>query len=615
MDSIRRVSAVLLVFLLTALSAEGAPLVNQLRNHSSPYLAAHGADPVAWQEWNAATVARARQEGKLLYLSIGYFSCHWCHVMQRESYRNPEIARFLNEHFIPVKVDRELEPALDQRLIEFVETTRGRSGWPLNVFVTPDGHPLYATLYHPPREFMDVVMRIDDLWRHDRARLTALARTGAVQPKGPGKPAVDRAQAVRLAGKVLADAQARADSMQGGFGEQGKFPQVPQLAFLLSYVERTQDTQVKEFLLLTLDAMAMHGLQDHLDGGFFRYTVDPSWKTPHFEKMLYDNAQLARLYLQAARVLEREEYRLIATRTLDFLLRELRASSGGFVAALSAIDEHGVEGGYYLWSQQELESLLTPAELEVYRPYAGMTGAASFDPGYLPLRATPPSVLAGQLRLNPDDVRSRLASAEEKLRSARRARGLPRDTKELAAWNGLALAAFTDAAQATGDIRYRDAAKAVRNYLADVLWDGKILARSRVEGKATGKAALEDYAYVAAALADWARYTGAERDFALARSIASAGWQRFYSPKGWRLETESLLIDESGQDVVSDGTTPSPSAVLIATSLMLAANDRDPALRQKALSALNSGSSVMADNPFWYATPVGVLLGATQPAP
>jgi hypothetical protein len=603
-----------LIFLCLG-TAHAAPLENQLRQHPSPYLALHGGDPVAWQEWNAQTVERARREGKLLYLSIGYFSCHWCHVMQRESYRNAQIARYLNEHVIPVKVDRELEPALDARLIEFVEKTRGMSGWPLNVFVTPDGHPLYATLYHPPQDFQKILERIEQLWRSDRARLTALARIEEAAPQGPGKPEVNGAQAHAFADRVVAEALKAADSVQGGFGEQSKFPQAPQLAFLLTHYERTHDLRLREFLLLTLDAMAGNGMQDHLGGGFFRYTVDPSWKTPHFEKMLYDNAQLARLYRNAARVFGHDDYRHVAARTLDFMLRDLRATSGAFIAALSALDDKGVEGGYYLWSAAELERLLTPAEREVYRLQSGMIDATPFEPGYLPLRALPAAEIAVLRKQELSDVEKQIASAENKLRAARAQRVLPRDTKELAAWNGLALVAFAEAAQAAKEPRYREAAQTVRDFLANELWDGKSLVRSRVHGKANGKVAFEDYAYVAFGLTEWAALTGEARDYALAKAVANAAWKRFYGPKGFRLEESTLLVAEAGQDVLSDGPMPSPSAVLAEVSLRLAEKTGDKALRRQALAALNSGSAVISANPFWYATPVAARLRAAGIAP
>ena len=593
----------LLLIVLLPLAAAAAPLANQLRHHPSPYLALHAADPVAWQEWGPAAVARARAEGKLLYLSIGYFSCHWCHVMQRESYRDAGIARFLNRHFIPVKVDRELEPALDQRLIDFAQRTRGRSGWPLNVFVTPDGHPLYATLYHPPQEFLEVLKRVDERWRTDRARLAELARIEDVQPTGPGAPRIDRAEAEALVEAARAEALRQADTIQGGFGAPNKFPQVPQLTFLLAQLERHEDAVLREFLVLTLDAMADNGLHDQLGGGFFRYTVDPSWTTPHFEKMLYDNAQLARLYFAAARVLGRDDYRRLAQRTLDFLLREMLATDGAFIASLSALDDRGVEGGYYLWSEKQLATVLTADERAAWKLHAGMTGVPPFDHGWLPLRAMAPAAVAQRLQRMPAAVERQLGSAEGKLRAARARRGLPRDTKVLAAWNGLALAAFVAGVQATNEPRYRQAAQSVRDVLVMKLWDGRQLRRS----PAGGRAALEDYAYVAHGLGAWAQLTGEQRDYEQAAAIARAGWQRFYGASGWRLGEDALLIAETGQDVINDGPMPSPSAILIEASLALAEALDDDALHRQALAALNSGQAVIADNPFWHVTPARVM--------
>jgi len=609
--TMRLSSLIIGLFAFLPLAAPAAGLENRLKAHPSPYLALHGNDPVAWQEWNAATVARARQEGKLLYVSIGYFSCHWCHVMQKESYQNAGIARVLNQYFIPVKVDRELEPALDQRLIDFAERTRGMSGWPLNAFVTPDGHPLYATLYHPPAEFLKVVQRVEELWRNDRARLDELARIEDVKPTGPGKPVVDPGQARRHAEQVTAALLKDADRVQGGFGEQSKFPSAPQMAFLLNRLEARPDAGLKEYLELTFDAMARLGLHDHLGGGFFRYTVDPSWKTPHFEKMLYDNAQLATLYWRAARVLKREAYRTIAQRTVDFMLRELQLANGGFAASLSALDDQGLEGGYYLWSASQLETLLTPDEREVYRRHAGMTDAPSFESGWLPLATLPVADTAKALKREPAEVEKLIDTAETKLRAARSQRGLPRDPKMLAAWNGLALTALAAATKETGDKHYREAGARLRDILARRLWDGSALTRSQVDGKSGGTAALEDYAYVARGLADWGAITGANADFELARAIARSAWKRFYDDKGWRLEERSLLATEYGQDVVADGHLPSPSAILIDSSLLIAARLKDAALRRQALSAANSGHAFIDAAPFWHASTVTAQLRAT----
>ncbi len=603
-----RIFAALLFLALLGLAPVGHALDNQLKNHPSPYLALHGADPVAWQDWNEAAVALARKQNKLIFLSIGYFSCHWCHVMQRESYRNPEIARFINAHFIPVKVDRELDPALDARMLEFAEATRGLGGWPLNVFVTPDGHPLYATLYLDPREFLAVLQRLDVLWTGDRDKLLALARQAEVKPQGPGKPALAPARVQAYAKQLVAEALARADLLQGGFNEQTKFPLAPQLDFLLAYQARSPDPKLEQFLLLTLDQMASNGLQDHLDGGFFRYTVDPGWKTPHFEKMLYDNAQLARLYLRAARVFKRENYARVAARTLDFMRKTMGDPSGAFVAALSALDDKGVEGGYYLWHADELDTLLNADERAAYRQAWGMQDAPPFEAGYLPIPSLAIGEIAERLQRPRAETEKLLLSASGKLRAARAQRGLPRDTKLIAAWNGLALAVFSEAARVTGDESYRATARAVRDYLMTQLWDGETLRRSRADDKALGKVALEDYAYVAQGLLEWAELTGEPADYAQAKAVTMQAWRRFYGARGWRLEERSLIQAETGQDMLTDGPMPSPSGVVAEVSLRLAAKTGDKSLRERALAALNTHHAALQESAFWYATPVGAMV-------
>jgi len=590
------------LFTLFALPAWAVtPLVNQLQKHPSPYLALHGEDPVAWQEWNAATVARARAEGKLLYVSVGYFSCHWCHVMQRESYRNVEIAKRLNDRFIPVKVDRELDPALDARLIDFAEKTQGRSGWPLNVFITPAGHPLFATLYHPPQEFLQVVQRIDDLWREQRTQLESLARKEAGPPKRAA--AITSGRQATLAASAEREVLRDADIMQGGFGQESKFPSVPQLAFLLAREATHSEPKRREYLKLTLEAMARRGLRDHLAGGFFRYTVDPSWKTPHFEKMLNDNAQLARLYLDAARVLKQPEYQQVARDTLDFMLNVMHDKSGGFIAALSALDDKDVEGGTYLWSVSDLEKLLNADEREVYRAHAGMMGVPPFEQGWVPWLAQTAEEIAISLKREPKAVEALLKTATEKLRKARARRGLPRDTKVIAAWNGLALTALAEAAQATNDTRYREAARALRDVLAQELWNGKMLRRT-LDG---GIAVLEDYAYVTEGLAAWVALTGKPEDRDLALAVARSGWQRFYRDNSWRLEETSLLAENEALSVISDGVMSSPSAVLAAVTVRLASEARDTKLRDQALAALRQGDELISGNLMWHVTPLRLL--------
>lgn len=591
---------------LGAATAQGAN--DRLEDHPSPYLAMHAGDPVAWREWGPAAVQQARTTQKLLFISVGYFSCHWCHVMQRESYRDPEIADLLNRHFVPVKVDRELEPALDAELIRFAEATRGRGGWPLNVFVTPEGHPVYALLYAPPAEFRAAITELQALWTKDRAGLRRLAQEAARAPSPPGTGAKYGPEA--LADMIVTGALSLADPIHGGFGEQSKFPSVPALEFLLAREAAKPDARVREFLRLTLDEMARNGLQDHVGGGFFRYTVDPGWRTPHFEKMLYDNALLARLYLRAAPVLDRPEYARVARRTLNFVARDMRVPKGAFIASLSALDDRGVEGGYYLWRPDELERVLPAREREVLRLAHGMIDAPPFDAGWLPVGGLSDEEIAAQLKRPIADVRASRERALASLEQARRARGLPRDTKRLAGWNGLALAAYAEAARTLGDARYRDIARGARDYLIGTLWDGSRLVRAVAAGRVVGAVSLEDYAYVAKGLLEWARLTGREADYVLAGDIARSAWRRFDGPHGWRLAEDALLRVREGVPLVADGPMPSPAAVLIEVSLALSARTGDGELRRRAVRALDRGLAELSADPFWHATHVGAMQAA-----
>jgi uncharacterized protein YyaL (SSP411 family) len=602
-----------IVTTLISLSTSAAELRNQLTNHSSPYLALHGSDPVAWQDWTPRAVEAARQQNKLLFVSVGYFSCHWCHVMQRESYKNTEIASYLNTHFVAVKVDRELEPALDARLIAFSEKTQGVGGWPLNVFLTPDGYPLYAVLYMPPAEFREVLTKLQTLWQQDPENLKRVAREAAGGGNGPGEPRLAQEQVARYIDKVFATSLALGDPFNGGFGEQSKFPSVPQLQFLMDQYRSKPDPAVKALMIRTLDNMKQYGLYDHIGGGFFRYTVDPGWRTPHFEKMLYDNAQLASLYLRAARLWQRQDYEQVARETLAFMTRTMRRPEGGFIASLSAVDSNNVEGGYYLWHHTELSKLLTKDELRVYLALRGMTDAPAFEDGHLPLANKTVAEVAKLTGQSATRVATILKSADQKLKVARTKRALPEDPKLLAGWNGLALSAYVEAARTLPDPEYRKVAKGVRDYIVTTLWDGKQLRRSVVTGKAVGRVSLEDYAQVSRGLLDYAVLTGRKQDRELARKLVLVAWKKFYRNDGWRLSETSLIRAEVGQDAIADGPMPSPSGSLMHTTLELAGLIGDETLRRRALASLNSGHEVIDSDPFWYVGHVGAMGAAVEP--
>ncbi|MEN8130606.1 MAG: DUF255 domain-containing protein, partial [Pseudomonadota bacterium] len=357
-----------LMLFLPGVIYAGAELQNQLKGHASPYLALHGEDPVHWQTWGPQTIASARKSNKLMFVSSGYFSCHWCHVMQRESYKNKAIAQILNERFIPIKIDRELEPVLDEWLMAFIQETRGHGGWPLNVFLTPQGHPLVGVLYLPPEQFKDYLLKLDHIWNQDRQGLTETAANAAwVMNKRQqvAQGLIPDIQPFELEQQLNSQALKIADEMAGGFGQQTKFPLSPQLSALLTLYAKQSSQQMGDFLSLTLQQMADNGLYDRLGGGFYRYTVDPYWRIPHFEKMLYDNAQLVAVYFRAAEIFSRPEFENTAFFTLDFLLREMSTDEGGFVASLSAVDEQDREGAYYLWDRETLHEILSDQEYDI----------------------------------------------------------------------------------------------------------------------------------------------------------------------------------------------------------------------------------------------------------
>lgn len=591
--------------------ATGNAAPNDLYQNASPYLAMHGRDPVRWHLWNAKTVAMAKAQHKLLFVSSGYFSCHWCHVMQRESYQNAAIAALLNKDYIPVKVDRELSAALDAKLVDFVERTQGYAGWPLNVFVTPDGYPLVGMVYVPPDNFASILTKLQQEWQQDRQGLMRLAKAAseelsrAVVTQSSTLPS---GLAEQFEKQFVNAASAYEDDLQGGFGQQNKFPSVPQLQTLLLIYQHTADAQIRRFLQLTLDQMAHLGLWDQLGGGFFRYSVDPGWHVPHFEKMLYDNALLARLYFDAGSVFHRSDYIHVAQLTVAFVLRELRTDSGVFAASLSAIDEHGREGGYYLWERQQIQALLTPPEWQVVRQVWNLDGPPDLGQAHHLQQVMTVEQAAKALKLEVATINTRLDSARNKLMQARLQRHVPRDDKKLAGWNGLMLSALVEGVQVTHDPRYRQAAQALHDYLYRELWDGNSLARAKDSKGDITTGTLEDYAYVIAGVIDWWRLQKDPQDQEWLQQLISSAWQRFYGKQGWQLAQHMLLRYGGGSTLVSDGALPSAASVLIAQSYEFARATHNHDLERQALRALNVGHDEISQDPFWHATQISALL-------
>ena len=601
-------------------TATGKAEKNALFEHASPYLAMHGRDPVRWLDWNEKTIELARKQDKLLFVSSGYFSCHWCHVMQRESYQNDKVAALLNKHFIPVKVDRELNSALDAHLIDFVERTQGQAGWPLNTFITPDGYPLVGLTYAPAENFLQILTGLEKEWRERKKELKDLARAASVELSTAEVSASSKLPSELAQGMMdifVNQSFSYSDDMQGGYGQQNKFPSVPKLDTLLTIYQRKPNEQIKQFLNVTLRNMASQGLQDQLGGGFYRYVVDPGWQVPHFEKMLYDNALLASLYYKAAIILEHPAYKDIADATLNFIMRDLDTASTAFAASLSAVDDKGIEGGYYLWQKAQLKHLLTEEEQQVIIPIWGLEGAPDLDDGHHLVEVTNIPDLARELKRSVQNIARLLESARDKMLKARAKRVLPKDAKVLTAWNGLALSAFVEGAQQKGNTRYKNQAAKLVNYFKRQLWDdkSKVLRRAvdeRDSNRSLGDGTIEDYAYVAQGLFAWWQLEKNPDDKIFLEKILEQAWSRFYSKEGWRLAENMLLKYGAGQTMVSDSPLPSPSAVIIETSYQYALQTNNKKLKNQALRALNVGFKQLQADGFWYATQIKAIMSVQK---
>ena len=585
----------LLCWALTAV-ADGP---SALADSGSPYLRLHASDPVKWQRWSPEALAQARASDRLVFLSIGYYACHWCHVMQRESFQDRAVAAYLNRHFISVKVDREVESVLDAQMMQFMEATRGQGGWPLSVFLTPEGYPLVGTVYLPRDDFLAFLQRLQARWGQQAPELTTTAREGWQELNG--QAAARAALENRLPAAVLRErfvdaAMSRADELAGGFGYQSKFPSVPQLRGLLTAMHREPDPRVAAFVRMTLDAMRDGGLRDHVGEGFFRYTVDPQWQIPHFEKMLYDNAQLAQLYLEAAVILDDPVYRTTGIDTLHFVLDVMQSRHGkGYIASLSAVDDRDIEGGYYLWEPEVVEAVAGEQWTLVQAAW-GMDQPRSLDAGYLPHLQNDLNTLAATLGLSAAELAAVLNRVERGLLERRAQRGLPRDDKRLAGWNGLLLSALALAADA-GDARSAAAAKEMVTWFDEALWHEKTLWRGQDrEGRSLGPGVLADYAYVAAGVVAHARSAGDDGAWRLARELVDSAWDRFYDAGRWTLDSTSLLPGDMALAMIPDDVQPSASATMLLASTAVARHFDDAALmaRVKEASALQTNALTQA---------------------
>jgi uncharacterized protein YyaL (SSP411 family) len=556
---------------------------NRLTREKSPYLLQHQHNPVNWYPWSEEAFARARQENKPIFLSIGYSTCHWCHVMERESFEDEETAAYLNEHFVSIKVDREERPDVDKIYMTFVQAMTGQGGWPLNVFLAPDLKPFYGGTYWPPEDkhgrpsFRQVLQQIQRAWQTKRDQLTNSSlnlheKLIELTARQTSKTFVLTPETLKQAGSQLMEGY---DEKNGGWGGAPKFPSPSHPSFLLRYGVRMKHEKAVEMVLHTCDRMAVGGIYDQIGGGFSRYSVDAQWLVPHFEKMLYDNAQLLGLYLDCYLVSGEKRFADVARDLLRYLLRDMVHPEGGFYSAEDA-DSEGKEGKFYCWTREELSRLLTPEEFDIAARVYGVTPKGNF------VDHSDPNPLANQnvLSIVDSGLAAReaalLITVKQKMFQERAKRVRPHlDDKVLASWNGLMLGPLARASVVLDDEAYRRAAEKNLTFLRARLWESasKTLYHRWRDGQRDTAQLLDAYAFLLGGVVELYQVTLDAKHLDFAIDLAESMLGRFYDEKDggfWQGAAEAKdLILRIKEDY--DGAEPSGNSAAILALLKLAA--------------------------------------------
>ena len=560
---------------------------NKLITETSPYLLQHAHNPVYWYPWGEEAFARAKAEDKPVLVSIGYSACHWCHVMEHESFEDEKVAAVMNEHFVSIKVDMEERPDVDKIYMNFVQITTGRGGWPMNVFITPEKLPFFGGTYFPPSprygmpSWTQILLSIAEAWRERRDELTRSATEilGELRRLGVNElsPAID-GDMLNFAYSTFAKSF---DAKNGGWGGAPKFPQAMSMEFLLRYWKRTGDQGALEMVRKTAEKMANGGIYDQLGGGFHRYAVDAVWLVPHFEKMLYDNAQLIRAYLHLYQATKDEFFRTVAADTLEYVRREMLDPSGGFYSSQDA-DSEGEEGKFFVWTPAEIVDVLGEEEGRIFNTYYDVTADGNFEGRNIPNVEFGVGLPEFDKRNKPSELsvteaaiggNARFADSRKKLFEAREKRIKPfRDEKVLTAWNGLMLAAFAEAAAILGDDKYLEIARRNADFLLANMIERQAvegtahttrLLRTWKDGKAKLNGYIEDYANLADGLIELYQVSGQVRYLTEARALAETMLSEF-----WDAEDGGFYFTSTDHEVLIvrnkdffDNATPSGNSV------------------------------------------------------
>jgi uncharacterized protein len=601
------------------------PHTNRLIDETSPYLLQHAHNPVDWYPWGEEALNRARSEDKPVLLSVGYSACHWCHVMERESFENEEIARLMNESFICVKVDREERPDIDHIYMNAVQMMTGQGGWPMTVFLTPDGKPFYGGTYYPPEDrygrpgFPRVLQAITEAWRERRDEVERQSGDMVAHMREMSEVNLPEAPVTpELFDRAYQRLRTTYDDRLGGFGGAPKFPQPMMLDFLLRYAHRTKREEPLKMATFTLERMAMGGIYDQLGGGFHRYSTDEYWLAPHFEKMLYDNAQLAQSYLRAYQVTGDGFFRRVAEETLDYVRREMTSPAGGFYSAQDA-DSEGEEGKFFVWTEAEVKEVLGEEDAALFGRLYDVTPRGNWEGKTILNLSTPPDAFARSLGVQPEVYEARLAEMRRKLLERREARVKPgRDEKILTSWNGLMLAAFAEAAAVLDRADYRQTAENNAEFvLRELYHEGRLMRTGKFvtvtnEGargrggdweKEQFKVApipgfLEDYAFYADGLLHLYEATFDWRWLDSARELTNTMLELFADGEGLFYSTpqDGETLVERPRDFM-DNAIPSGNSVAVAVLLRLAVLFGDQEYHRAASRILRKTRGLLEQHP------------------
>ena len=596
-------------------SSSSPKFTNRLIYETSPYLRQHANNPVDWYPWGAEALERAKEEDRPILLSIGYSACHWCHVMERESFENEEIAQIMNRHFVNIKVDREERPDLDTLYMNFVQMSTGSGGWPMTVFLTPGQIPFFGGTYFPPDDrlgrpgFPRLLLAIADAYQKKRMEIDKqgpeiLRNLEKMHGLSLSSGSFDK-QVLDSAYENLANGF---DWANGGFGGAPKFPGSMNLAFCLRYYQRSGNREALRFVELTLENMGHGGIYDQLGGGFHRYSVDGHWLVPHFEKMLYDNALLSRLYLEAYQLTRKPFYRRITEEILDYVTREMTSPEGGFYSTQDA-DSEGEEGKFFTWELGEIRTLLGNKDSELFCRYYGVTENGNFDGTNILHVARSLEDLSEDFQQSREEVEQTLTRSRQKLFEAREKRVKPhRDQKMLTCWNGLMNVSFLEAANVLGRDDYLLVARQNVQFMLEHLCQGEQVLRSYKDGQTKINGFLEDYANLIEALIGLFEATGETLWLDHACRFNGEAIRQF-----WDSATRSFFLTGSNHETLItrvrdfyDNATPAGSSVVVTNLLRLAVLLRRTDYREIAESVLERMSSSMARFPSGF----GCLLNA-----